>query len=400
MLLALLLCQVASSTLFKAADLYLQTTSFTSVYDFRVNFNVARLLEEGNMFIDDSGDDLIEIMRSTLHLTTRRDAVDYFMAHNRDEIDTAIVATLSRASDPVVAILMSQSLTLVHPRMVAPIIRLVTEYIDLLHKPCLIDHLPSYFEDPVHYAAMFKPIDRDMYRVTMKDEGGAVLGILHDEVIEAPFTDVVASTWNSSVVSIHRTSEIDGNRNHTRLVDLRAGCAVDVVGDYGEVSVISSARIVTAWNKEADHGVMWRGDEGRRYIHDMIRLSQDGSLLMIPVTDNDVDSWMIVPTDPKGAKETKLLPSIDGLGPFKGIRVFNISLLNGSIEEMILFNDKVELFMVKLYWSLKYKTRRELVGQGDANSRQLAEHTMSCRILSAWRVLRTMSSGWEYLLNR
>ena len=276
---------------------HLARSPFVSLNEFKSRLNVARMIDKGtHLFVDDAGNDMIELMRETLKLSTRQEAVDYFVIHNRKELDFAITKTFNTTSDPIAAILMSQVVSVVSPVMVFPIIKLVAEFLNLIRKPCLIDNLPLYFEDSLNYEAMFTPLDRSAYRVNLKDEGLGMTAILHDKVIDESWT-IKPSTWNSPVVQIERQSLT--HPHHTRLVDLRAGCAVDVDPSFRDSAVISSARLMYAWEKASNKLFIWRGDEIRvletSHRPDRVWMSQGGEqLLVIECFYNPNGRWITI----------------------------------------------------------------------------------------------------------
>ena len=378
---------------------------FISIDEFKSRFNAARLLERGTLlFLDDVGNDMIELMRDTLQLSTRQEAVDYFIAHNTVELDFAITKTFITSSDPVAAVLMSQAFSVVNSGMIAPIVQLVSEFLNLIRKPCLIDHLPSYFEDASNYAEMFTPLARSAYRVNLRYEDPSVQGVLHDELIQAPYTKIDVTTWNTSVVHIERQSVTEPHLNHTRLVDLRAGCAVDVNPLFRDASLVSQGRIFHAWEKSSDRLFIWRGDEIHKpdTLHHPHQswISADGASLVFRCFQNANSRLLAIPLAPDSPFPSEHVSFIPGDIHRKSPRMFSPGLLNGSVEELILLKKAEEDDLLRAFYAVRHRTRRDVLNSGTQETRSFASHIHAGRLLSAWRVLRTITGDEMAQLSR
>ena len=349
---------------------------------------------------------MIENMTMVLQVSTRKEAVQYFISHNSDELHVAIEKTFNLTSDPVAAILMSHSVRLVDAGMVAPIVNLVSEYLDLLYQPCLQSYLPSYFEDRQNYAEMFTPLDRSSYRVSRKDLGRGIDGVLHDEGIEAPYTKVELSTWNTSVISILRIPTRfgyfnDGPKNHSRLVDLRAGCAVDVNPLYSHASVIPG-RLFSAWDQSARQQMLWRGDvelsidvidtsdETASSHPPQLFLTVNDSFLTVEVLNEPTSMWLTLPINPDEPFEPRQLGVIDHTFEMKPPRFFDDWLTNRCIDDLVLFNRNVEHLVTRLEVTFINHSPREILSRCSPDSRVALELMIGGRHLAAWRVMRTI----------
>ena len=376
---------------------------FISIDEFKSRFNVRRLLEKGTrVFLNHAGNDMIEVMREALQVETREEAVAYFMSHNRGELDIAIAGTYNLTSDPVAAILMSQAVTVVNAGMVFPIFQLVAEYLNLIRRPCLIDHLPFYFADAANYAEMFTPLDRSAYRVSRSDQGNGIEGILHNELIEAPWSRLDISTWNSTVVSIERQSS-KLNQNQTRIVDLRAGCAVDVNPMYSNASVISQGRMFTAWRNSSYELVLWRGDEELALQASphapMTWLASNGSRLVVEGPGEPRTHWLTFPLSLDEPFTATPVGLSDDLGDWLSRREYDSWLTNRCTDDLVLFNKSVETVLRRMRHSFTYQTPRELFAEAPPEARGAILHFSAGRHWAAWMFMRTLAiDDMTYLL--
>ena len=373
--------------------------SHIPIKDFMRSFDVARLLDRRpDFFLDAAGNDMVESMRVALNLKTKRDAADYFVAHNYPEIRAIHLKMLETTSDPVIVLLMSNAVTLIDEFTVRPIIDLVADYLTLITQPCLVSSLPITFSDPAQYDAMFTPVDRLTYRVSRNYIGEDVLAVLHDEVIQQPWTELWISSWNSTTISVERKSSIEVERNYTRMVDLRSGCAVDVNANFEMASLYPERRIFSAWAKGTNLLSVWRGDEIR-----VMNIPKEGFISIqsnvemmelksyFPGEDHiwhhtfstDLSkTWVI-----SGSLEPSQAPGM------KNIRVFFHGPINDCSESVILFSAQTEIFIYRLIHLVHFENLRHLFAQMNGQTRAVMELFMAGRFLTAFKEFRRLAPG-------
>ena len=370
--------------------------SYTSLEDLSRGFNVARLiLKRVDIFVDADGVDMVDSIRTTLGLRTRQEAAAYIVAHNHPELRLAMSQILTTTSEPSIAILMSQAVTLVDPLVVRPIINLVAEYRSLVMKPCLTDSLPILFENPEIYYNMFTPVERSTYRVSRNYLADDIIGYLHDEVLQAPWTEFIVSSTNSTVVSLQRRSAIEVDRNQTRIIDLRAGCAVDVNSHFHSAYLLPQLRVLLAWENKPDVLHVWRGDEERivdipQRSFNCLDMNGDSVQLVSLSINAEFYSFSTNLEEPFVITRS-LVWNTDG--DMKIMRTFDNMVINNSVTGLILFSKVAEEYLSNLLHSIRYAGLRHLIVSIGEQSRDILDHLVGGRFIEAWKGFRVLPIG-------
>ena len=213
--LALVTIASASSSLLERYSSELSTVplgSFVALDDFKEL--LSRVMMRTDILLNEHGVDLVEEMRVELGFETRQNTIEHFFDRNVPELNEVIKNMQSVANDLSIAAAFAKPVA--YRSFFAPLAHAIRVYLTNRRQMCLYDSLPRGLRKIEKYLEYFTPIDPETLRVTPLSKHGH-LTLIHDDSLESSLNFMIEGCV------IYSSDE-----SLTRMIDVRAGCAVAV----------------------------------------------------------------------------------------------------------------------------------------------------------------------------
>ena len=226
----------------------MQVPAFLAPYDLETPIRdlKAAITDFKDIFVNADAD-LIEELSRVLGMS-RDDALDHFIARCRPELDLAqreVADVIEAPNDFVLASLLATGKF--PPEILSPIKNVMEDYIHGVSHVCLFDQLPIGLRYPSGYSSAFSHLHKSTISSTANQ------GILVSLGSESACPD--SSFTQASNVVIR-----SGGFQRTRIFDINAKCAVELMPEYRDIKFLPEQR--TVWMVDVRHNAMlvWRED--------------------------------------------------------------------------------------------------------------------------------------------
>ena len=175
---------------------------------------LSRVMMRTDTLVDELGGDLVEEMRLAIGFESRQEAIRHFFRRNELEVDAILKVMLAGGNDLVLAAAFAKPVA--YRSVFAPLADAIRTYLANRKQMCMYDYLPLGLRRMAKYLQYFTPIDHEALPVTPLSKYGH-LTLIHDDSLDHRQNFMMEGC-------ILDSSDV----YTTRLMDLRAGCAVDL----------------------------------------------------------------------------------------------------------------------------------------------------------------------------